>query len=579
MNSKKTLTLNTLLNLLNPHKRDLIIGTLAMMVYVLCWPILAQLAGKLIPAIGDGNLKIVINVILISLLVFLIQKFAQFFQDILFARPSLSISKSLRTILFRKIQKIDLISIEKMSTGDITYRLTEDADRVGEIIYKTIQDTLPSFLHLIAVIFYMFYLDIKLTLSTLILAPVIILLISKFGEKVMMNSEISQEKVSNLAGLIGESIQGLPLIKAYAVEDWLQEKFNLQVENHRKSRYKTLKLLAFQHPIVGFIEAFGILSIMAIGALRIQNGGLDAQEFSSFFAGLLMLIDPISHLTTNFNEFQQGLASFKRLREIENESEEYLNSSITSINDNLKGKIELKNISFKYENDKDIINNFSLNIKKNEVIAIVGPSGAGKSTIFSLLLGFLTPQKGELLYDDKNILNYNTKVLRSQIGYVPQNINFMSGTIYESIRFGREFTNNDIIKSAKIANAHEFIASLSNGYDTFLQERGTNLSGGQLQRISIARALLGDPAILLLDEATSALDAEAEKEVQLALKKAFLSRTVIIIAHRLSTVQEADRIVFVDKGKVIETGTHIDLINKSGRYSDLCDKQFIKGRT
>ena len=579
MNSKKTLTLNTLLNLLNPHKRDLIIGTLAMMVYVLCWPILAQLAGKLIPAIGDGNLKIVINVILISLLVFLIQKFAQFFQDILFARPSLSISKSLRTILFRKIQKIDLISIEKMSTGDITYRLTEDADRVGEIIYKTIQDTLPSFLQLIAVIFYMFYLDIKLTLSTLILAPVIILLISKFGEKVMMNSEISQEKVSNLAGLIGESIQGLPLIKAYAVEDWLQEKFNLQVENHRKSRYKTLKLLAFQHPIVGFIEAFGILSIMAIGALRIQNGGLDAQEFSSFFAGLLMLIDPISHLTTNFNEFQQGLASFKRLREIENESEEYLNSSITSINDNLKGKIELKNISFKYENDKDIINNFSLNIQKNEVIAIVGPSGAGKSTIFSLLLGFLTPQKGELLYDDKNILNYNTKVLRSQIGYVPQNINFMSGTIYESIRFGREFTNSDIVKSAKIANAHEFIASLSNGYDTFLQERGTNLSGGQLQRISIARALLGDPAILLLDEATSALDAEAEKEVQLALKKAFLSRTVIIIAHRLSTVQEADRIVFVDKGKVIETGTHIDLINKSGRYSDLCDKQFIKGRT
>ena len=579
MNSKKTLTLNTLLNLLNPHKRDLIIGTLAMMVYVLCWPILAQLAGKLIPAIGDGNLKIVINVILISLLVFLIQKFAQFFQDILFARPSLSISKSLRTILFRKIQKIDLISIEKMSTGDITYRLTEDADRVGEIIYKTIQDTLPSFLQLIAVIFYMFYLDIKLTLSTLILAPVIILLISKFGEKVMMNSEISQEKVSNLAGLIGESIQGLPLIKAYAVEDWLQEKFNLQVENHRKSRYKTLKLLAFQHPIVGFIEAFGILSIMAIGALRIQNGGLDAQEFSSFFAGLLMLIDPISHLTTNFNEFQQGLASFKRLREIENESEEYLNSSITSINDNLKGKIELKNISFKYENDRDIINNFSLNIQKNEVIAIVGPSGAGKSTIFSLLLGFLTPQKGELLYDDKNILNYNTKVLRSQIGYVPQNINFMSGTIYESIRFGREFTNSDIVKSAKIANAHEFIASLSNGYDTFLQERGTNLSGGQLQRISIARALLGDPAILLLDEATSALDAEAEKEVQLALKKAFLSRTVIIIAHRLSTVQEADRIVFVDKGKVIETGTHIDLINKSGRYSDLCDKQFIKGRT
>ncbi len=576
MQSKRLFKFRTLIRLLRPHRKEVLWGLFFMIIYVLCWPILASLAGKLIPAIGDGDLNIVINVITQALIIFLIQKFAQFFQDVLFATPALSISKTLRMSLFNKLQRIELNSIEKLSTGDITYRLTEDADRVGEVIYKTIQDTTPSLLQLFAVLIYMFYLDIKLSLATLLLAPLITILISKFGEKVMITAEKSQVKVSQLASLLGEAIQGLPIIRAFAVESWMQKKFDNQVELHRKARYKTLKLLALQHPVIGFIEAAGILCVLAIGTSRINNGALSSQEFSSYFAALLMLIDPISHLTTNFNELQQGQASLRRLREIEMEPEEQKNTIAAYLDKKPKGNIEFKNVSFGYKNDQNIIQNISLKINHGEIVAIVGPSGAGKSTLLSLILGFIKPLEGQILIDKKNLYSFNTDNIRREIALVPQSMNIMSGTVKEAIQFGRDVGIEEIINCSIKANAHKFIQQTKNSYDTYLQERGSNFSGGQLQRISIARALVGNPSILLLDEATSALDAEAEKEVQLGLKQAMKSRTVIVIAHRLATVQEADKIIVLDKGQIVQIGTHQELIDKSGKYRELCEKQFIK---
>ncbi len=567
----------SLMGLIKPHFKGLILGGIAMIIYVGCWPLLAWLAGRLIPAIGDGNLKLVITVIGQALLVFLIQKLAQFAQDVLFAKPALSVSQQLRTSLFRKLQKIDLISLEKLSSGDITYRLTEDADRVGEVIYKTIQDTTPSIFQLIAVLIYMIYLDWQLSIATFLLAPVITLIISKFGERVMITAEKSQQKVSELASLLGEAIQGLPIIKAFAVESWMQQRFDIQVINHREARYKTMKLLALQHPVIGFIEAAGILSILAIGTLRIQNGALDSQQFSSYFAAILMLIDPISHLTTNFNELQQGQASLKRLKEIELENEEKSNYRGDLINTKPRGSIQFRNIDFAYKSNKKVIKDLSLEINAGEVVAIVGPSGGGKSTLFSLLLGFIKPQNGGIFIDDIPLETYNTHSIRKQMGLVPQSMTIFSGSIKQAINFGRNYTDKEIIHSAKLANAHDFISETKFGYNTFLEERGTNLSGGQIQRISIARALLGNPSILLLDEATSALDAEAEREVQIALKKAKEARTVIIIAHRLSTVQEADKIILLEDGNVLEIGKHQELISQSGRYRELCEKQFIKG--
>jgi len=576
MNQKNKINFYYLLGRLKGHFTVLILGGISMIVYVICWPILAWLAGKLIPAIGQGNTKQVLAVIIQALIVFTIQKIAQYLQDSLLAKPALALSQDLRTTLFRKLQKTNILFIEKLSSGDIAYRLTEDVDRVGEVIYKSIQDTTPSIFQLLVVFGYMIFIDWNLSLATIILAPLIALLVSDFGGKVLRAAEQSQNKISSLAGLLSEAIQGLPMVKAFAVEEWLQNDFDKQVELHKQAKYKMLRLVALQHPIVGLIEIIGILSILTIGTFRIQTGGISTEEFGSFFTAILMLIDPISHITTNYNELKQGQASLRRLNEITTNPIEKTSSENEGLNKQINGKITFNNVYFSYNDNNDVLNDISLNIENGEILALVGPSGAGKSTIFSLILKFIQPSNGSITIDGNNLKDFNTNSLRKSIAIVPQKTFIFSGTIAEAIRFGRITTSEKIINAAKIANAHDFIQQLPDGYETFIEERGSNLSGGQLQRISIARALLGNPTILLLDEATSALDAEAEESVQKGLKQAMQSRTVIVIAHRLSTVQKADKIAVIEKGKVCEVGSHNDLIKRQGRYKDFCAKQFIE---
>ena len=560
---------------ITPYVNRFIKGFICMIVYVTCWPILAFLAGKLIPAIGSGDLSNVSDIIIKSLIIFLIQKTAQFGQDVYIAKPSLEISEVMRGNLFSKIHKIKMNFVEKISAGDITYRLTEDADRVSEVIYKTFQDTLPCILQLLAVIIYMLYLDWSLTLSTFVLAPIIVISVNSFGKRVLKASEKSQESTSDLAGLIGESINGISTIRAFAAENWIKNKFNKRLLTNKKAKYKTLKLLAFQHPIVGFIEAFGILAILGLGALRINLGLLNNEEFSSFFAAILMLIDPISHISTNFNEYKQAEASFKRLKKLNLEPVEI--EDINTINlPKIEGKIQFRKVNFEYKKNNAVLKNINLVIEKGEVTAFVGSSGAGKSTMMSLILKFLSPSTGEIYIDDKNIKSINSKDIRVNIALVQQQPFLFSGKIIEVIKMGRKFSEEEVIKSAKIANAHNFIQKLPNKYDTKINERGSNFSGGQIQRIAIARAILGNPSILLLDEATSALDSDSEAEVQKGLNQAMNNRTVIVVAHRLATTQGADKIVVFDKGEIIDMGKHLDLLNKKGIYKELCEKQLIK---
>ncbi|MCQ9197483.1 MAG: ABC transporter ATP-binding protein/permease [Prochlorococcus marinus XMU1429] len=546
-----------------------------MLIYVACWPLLAYLAGNLIPAIGSGDLSKVSSIIIKSLFVFLVQKTAQFGQDVFIAKPSLEISEVMRGNLFRRIQKIKMNFVENISAGDITYRLTEDADRVSEVIYKTAQDTIPCTLQLLAVIIYMFYLDWSLTVSTFVLAPLIILSVNTFGRRVLLASEKSQESTSNLAGLIGESINGMSTIRAFAAENWIEKRFYKRLSTNKKAKYKTLKLLAFQHPVVGFVEAFGILAILGLGAARINLGLLTSEEFSSFFAAILMLIDPISHVSTNFNDYKQAEASIKRLKSINQEPVEDEKENLQKIS-NFEGKIVFKKVNFAYKKDNQVLKNINLEIKRGEVTAFVGASGAGKSTMLALILKFITPNNGDIFIDDKNLKILNTKDIRKNIALVQQQPFLFSGTIIDVIRMGRDFTKEEVIESARKANADNFIQKLPEKYETEITERGSNFSGGQIQRIAIARAILGNPSILLLDEATSALDAESESEVQKGLNRAMKNRTVIVIAHRLATTQEANKIVVFDKGEIIEVGKHIDLINKPGIYKELCEKQLIK---
>jgi ATP-binding cassette subfamily B protein len=561
--------------LLRPHRRRLLAGGGCVVVTVACWPLLALLAGRLIPALGAGDLASSVRTVLMALLVFLVQKLAQFGQDTLLADPALRVSQRLRQQLFARLQQLRFSALDKLSAGDLTYRLTEDADRVGEVIYKTIHDTLPSALQLLAVLATMLWLDWPLALATLLLAPLIALLVSGFGARVMAAAERSQRQVSELAGLLAEAIAGLPLVRAYAAEPWLQQRFNHEVEQHRSARYRTLRLLALQHPVVGFLEALGILTVLLIGAWRIQSGQLDGQGLSSYVAALLMLIDPIAHLTTNFNEFQQGQASLQRLRAIEAEPVEAPDHSNAHTLQDVRGQLQLQGISFGYDSRTPVLHDLNLEVEPGQVVALVGPSGAGKSTLFSLLLRFNTPQRGRVLLDGQDLADLRARELRRCIALVPQQSPVFSGTIAEAIRFGRQATPEQVQEAAQLANADGFIEALADGYESRLEERGRNLSGGQLQRLAIARAVLGNPALLLLDEATSALDAEAEEAVQRGLERAMAGRTVLVIAHRLATVQRADRILVLETGRIVEQGSHNQLLASGGRYRDLCRRQFI----
>jgi ATP-binding cassette, subfamily B, bacterial len=541
-----------------------------------CWPLLAWLAGQLIPAIGAGDFSKVLRSVAAALAVFLVQKIAQFGQDTLLAGPALRVSQELRRQLFARLQRLDFGALEKLSAGDLTYRLTEDADRVGEVIYKTIQDTTPSALQLVVVLGYMIWLDWPLALATLLLAPLVALMVSAFGARVMNAAERSQKQVSDLAALLGEAIGGLPLVRAFAAEPWLQERFDTEIDLHRRARYRTLELLALQHPVVGFIEAAGILSVLLIGAARIKAGGLDSQGFSSYVAALLMLIDPISHLTTNFNEFQQGQASLKRLRAIENEPVEPPDHPGARPLGTVSGELRLDGVSFGYQSGSPVLRQLDLHILPGQVVALVGPSGAGKSTLFSLLLRFNTAQSGRVLLDGQDLADLRARDLRRAVALVPQQSSVFSGTVAEAIAFGRPASPEQIRQAARLANAADFIESLPGGYDSRLEERGSNFSGGQLQRLAIARAVLGNPAVMLLDEATSALDAEAEEAVQQGLQQAMAGRTVLVIAHRLATVQEADLIVVLDGGRIVQQGSHDELMASGGRYRELCERQFIR---
>lgn len=491
------------------------------------------------------------------------------------AKAALAIGFQLRTQVYAHLQRLSLSYFESAQSGDLAYRMTEDIDRISEVVNKIFHQFVPSLLQLIVVLGYMVYLNWQLTFATLLIAPVMAGLITWFGERIRTLSYRSQSRISNLSALLVEVFSGMRLVQAFAAEDYTLERFSREAERNRLARYRTEKLKAIQSPVVGFLEAIALLLLLLLGGWQVSQKNLTGSAFVSYLAAVVMLIDPISLLTSNYNEFKQGQASLDRVFELLAMQPTVVEKEGAEILPPVTGKVEFHNVIFAYQPDQPVLKELSLLAMPGEAIALVGHSGAGKTTLANLLPRLYDPQGGQILIDGMDIRDVTLRSLRGQIGIVPQETILFSGTIAQNIAFGQTRADLDAIQAAaKIANAHQFIIQFPEGYQTWVGERGVNLSGGQRQRLAIARAVLLNPRILILDEATSALDSESEALVQEALERVMRDRTVFIIAHRLATVRRADRILVLEHGQVVESGTHAELLNQGGRYARFYAQQF-----
>lgn len=537
-----------------------------------------KLAGPLLNLTAQGNLRQLAQIAGIIAVGFLVQKIAQYGQDSLMAKAALAIAYDLRRRVYTHLQTLNLSYFETAQTGDLTYRLTEDIDRVGEVVNKIFHDFIPCILQLIVVLGYMIYLNWQLTLATFIVAPFMGVLISWFGEQMLVFSRRSQNQVSDLSSLLTEVFSGIRLIRAFAAEDYEVARFSREAERNRRAKYRAAWLRAVQFPVVGFLYALSVLLLLLLGGWQISQGNLTGTEFGSYVAGVGLLIDPIAHITDNYNEFKQGEASVDRVFELLAIQPVVLEKPDAKPMPAVTGKVEYRQVNFSYTAKQPVLQTLNLLALPGEAIALVGASGAGKTTLVNLLPRFYDPQEGQILIDGIDIRDVTLRSLRQQIGIVPQETTLFSGTIAQNIAFGRAKFDLDAVEAAaKVANAHQFISQLPEGYQTWVGERGVNLSGGQRQRIAIARAVLLNPRILILDEATSALDSESEALVQEALERLMQGRTVFIIAHRLATVRRADRILVLEKGRVVESGTHTELLAQGDRYARFYAQQFQIG--
>ncbi len=544
-------------------------------VFVAYWPVLAWLSGRILELLPTGDVAAVARLIAITMAGFAVQKVGQYVQDSLMSKAALEVAFNIRKDVYAHIHKLSLTYFERSQTGDLSYRLTEDIDRIGEVVLKLLHDFIPSMLQLVVVVSYMVYLNWQLTLTALFLVPLLAVLAGWFGNQMLNFSRRSQNLVSDLSSLVTEVFGGIRLVRAFAAEQYEIERFTREAEKNRQAKYRAAWLQAVQYPIVGFLYALVVGMILLVGAWQISQGNLTGASFGSYVVAALMLIDPVNHFIHNYGEFKQGEASVDRIIEIFQIEPAVRELPHAAELPAVAGRVEYRNVTFGYRDTEPVLRNLDLLALPGEQIALVGASGAGKSTLVNLLPRFYDPQGGQVLIDHVDIATVTLRSLRRQIGIVPQETTLFSGTIAQNIAFGQnEFDLEAVEAAARIANAHDFISQFSQGYYTWMGERGVNLSGGQRQRVAIARAVLLDPRILILDEATSALDAESEALVQEALERLMAGRTVFIIAHRLATVRRADRILVVEKGQIIEAGTHSELLANQGRYAQFYAQQF-----
>lgn len=507
--------------------------------------------------------------------IFVVRGLFWYGQNYLMSYVGQSVIIDIRAAVLKKLQRLSVSFYDKNKTGTIMSYVTNDVNALqSAMVENTIEMITEGFI-LIGSVVAMIYLDWRLTLFTVSTFPVVLWFMEFFGKKIRKTGGRIQECTADITSVLQESVASARVIKSFVREDYEVDRFDVENRANFRANMKNAQLMATLTPVVELVAAIGVTMIIWYGGNNVINGTITAGSLVAFLTYAVNISNPIKRLTRVIGNIQKALAAAQRVFMIIDMPEEIAESRDAKQLPEVSGKVEFQNVSFAYDDKGNVITDLSFSVKPGEVIAIVGPSGAGKSTIANLLPRFYDVNKGDIKIDGHSVREVTLDSLREQVGIVPQETMLFNGSVYNNILYGRlDATKEEIEAAAKAANAHDFIMQLTDGYETKLGDRGVNLSGGQRQRIAIARAILKNPRILILDEATSALDTESERVVQEALDRLMVGRTSFVIAHRLSTVKNADKILVLEKGNLVESGTHDELLALDGLYAHLYKIQY-----
>lgn len=483
----------------------------------------------------------------------------------------------MRNMMFDNIVDMHVGYFSEQRKGDIISRITSDVMAVQFCITNTLQVAFREPFLIIGYLVLMLNVSWELALFAVFFLPIVGLLIGGIVKRLRHPASRVQEQLGDMVSVLDESLSGIKIIKTYTATEYIREKFHqINAELSRLMLWMARRQ-QLASPMSEFLGITAVAVVLVFGGSLVTKGSLSAAGFIAFIAAFSQITRPVRAFIDQFANINQGVAAGERIFEVIDAKSEITDSNNSITFDGLKEKIEFKDISFSYDQSREILHNISFTINKGETVALVGASGGGKSTLSELMPRFYDPDKGEILIDGTPLKNFTQDSLRSRISLVSQDTVLFNDTIESNIALGKAgATHSEIIEAAKVANAHDFIVGTADGYNTNIGDRGAKLSGGQRQRLSIARAVLKNPEFLILDEATSALDTESEKLVQQALTRMLKGRTSVIIAHRLSTIQHADKIIVIDEGRIAEQGTHEQLIDSKGIYAKLIEMQSLK---
>ena len=508
----------------------------------------------------------------IALFIFLIVRPPiEFIRQYLAQWTSNKILYDIRKQLYNHLQALSARFYANNQVGQVISRVINDVEQTKDFILTGLMNIWLDCITIIIALSIMFFLDVKLTFAAIFIFPFYILTVYFFFGRLRKLTRVRSQALAEVQGFLHERVQGMSVIKSFAIEDNEAKNFDNHNKNFLQRAFQHTRWNAYSFAAINTVTDLGPIIVIGVGSYLAITGSITVGTLAAFVGYLEQLFGPLRRLVSSFTTLTQSFASMDRVFQLMDEDYDIKNGIGAQPIKISEGQIDLKHVSFKYnENEKEVLHDINLTINKGETVAFVGMSGGGKSTLINLIPRFYDVTQGEILIDHHNVKEFLTGSLRNQIGLVQQDNILFSDTVKENILLGRpDATDDEVVEAAKMANAHDFISNLPNGYDTEVGERGVKLSGGQKQRLSIARIFLNNHPVLILDEATSALDLESEAIIQEALDVLSKDRTTLIVAHRLSTITHADRIVVMENGRIVETGTHQQLINKRGAYEHL----------